>query len=100
MSECYHCGSEAGYTYSYNKGKKIDATRRPRKYCSKECRKKGYYSYSKIPNFIQFGNPVELTQNYKNKTQALFAKARAGCELSILELRLRYGLKIIKSKQQ
>ena len=72
MSECHYCGAEAG---------KSSQKAYLKKYCSRECYRKGKSGTSAWPNI--------------KKRKRLLERARQGCETAILELRLRYGLRII-----
>ena len=95
MSECYTCGGEAGYTYTTKNGKKSLGSGTAKKYCSRECRKQGTIRMKGQNQIHKISYSPHASSKEINKRKVLLDKARQGNETAILELRLRYGVKIV-----
>ena len=97
MPECYTCGGEAGYTYTSKNGKKSLGSPTSKKYCSRECRKQGTIRMKGQNQIYKISYSPYASSKEIKKRKVLLDKARQGNETAILELRLRYGVKIVCS---
>ena len=94
MPECYTCGGEAGYTYTSKNGKKSLGSPTSKKYCSRECRRQAQFKMGGQKQIAKISYSPYASSREIARRKALLDKARQGNETAILELRLRYGLKV------
>lgn len=88
MSKCHYCGEEAGKYVQKSKGNRI--------YCDTECSTKAQFKGVAIAGqgFLLNVSPYQSGKE-KQSRKRLLDKAKSGCATAALELRLRYGLRVI-----
>lgn len=98
MTECYYCGAEAGYIRTNKKNGKIHESSIPKKYCNKKCQRQSQYTMKGENKIFKISYSPYASGREKTKRKNLLDNARMGNETAILELRLRYGLKVSNSQ--